>query len=272
MSRVEPLLLRAGDEQRLWAWTRSSTIPAGLAQRARIVLLAAEGASSVEVGRRVGVSLPTVHSWRVRYATGGLAALDDRPRSGRPAVHDEQAVIAATLEPPPAGLGVTHWSVRLLADRLGVSFATVARIWRRWGLKPWKAETFTFSTDPDRVGQRCRAHARTQGPPTRPRPRLGQRPARVGNVAGERPGCRWPQAMSPGLAHPMTCGPRPPMGGKQRGPAAPSPGSRSAGGPGVGVTDLLGDPATLADCVPVRLRPLPDRRVVTRVPPSRPAV
>ncbi len=58
-------------------------------------------------------------------------------------------VAAATLEPPPAALGVTHWSSRLLADHLGVSFATVARIWRRWGLKPWKAETFKFSTDPE---------------------------------------------------------------------------------------------------------------------------
>ena len=77
-----------------------------------------------------------------------MEQLDDLPRTGRPAVHDEQVIIAATLEPPPEKLGVTHWSARLLADHLGVSFATVARIWRRWGLKPWKAETFTFSTAP----------------------------------------------------------------------------------------------------------------------------
>ena len=88
------------DREVLAAWLRSPSIRAGLAQRARIVLLAAEGASSADVGRRVGVSLPTVHSWRVRYATGGLAGLEDRPRSGRPAVHDEQAIIAATLEAP----------------------------------------------------------------------------------------------------------------------------------------------------------------------------
>jgi len=133
VSRVEPLVLRAGDEQKLREWTRSWTIPAGLPQRARSVSLAAEGTSSAEVSRRVGVSLPTVRSWRVRYASGGLMALDDRPRSGRPAVHGEQAIIAATLEAPPAVLSVTHWSARLLADQLGVSFATVARIWRRWG-------------------------------------------------------------------------------------------------------------------------------------------
>ena len=149
MSRVEPLVLRAGDEKVLRGWLRSSTVSAGLAHRARIVVLAAEGHSNTEIGRRVGVSLPTVRLWRQRYATGGLEQLEDLPRSGRPPVHDEQVIIAATLEPPPAKLGVTHWSARLLADHLGVSFATVARIWRRWGPKPWKAETFKFSTDPE---------------------------------------------------------------------------------------------------------------------------
>ncbi len=120
-----------------------------MAQRARILVLAAEGHSNSEIGRRVGVSLPTVRLWRNRYVTGGLEQLDDLPRSGRPALHGEQVVIAATLEPPPDKLGVTHWSARLLGDHLGVSFATVARIWCRWGLKPWKSETFKFSTDPE---------------------------------------------------------------------------------------------------------------------------
>ena len=146
---MEPLILRAGDRERLAEWTRSSTIPAGSAQRARILVLAADGASNAEIGRRVGVSLPTVRSWRERYRVGGLGNLGDLARSGRPATVDETSVIAATLDPPPPRLGVTHWSARLLADHLGVSFATVARIWRRWGLRPWKAETFKFSTDPE---------------------------------------------------------------------------------------------------------------------------
>jgi transposase len=148
MSRVEALRLFDGDRQVLSEWMRSSTIPAGFAQRARILLLAADGESNAEISRRVGVSLPTVRSWRDRYQGGGVSALGDLPRSGRPQLIDQNAVIAATLDPPPERLGVSHWSARLLADHLGVSFASVARIWRRWGLQPSKAETFKFSTDP----------------------------------------------------------------------------------------------------------------------------
>ena len=57
-------------------------------------------------------------------------------------------MITATLTPPPKSLGVTHWSSRLLADRLGIEHSTVAAIWKEYGVKPWKAETFKFSTDP----------------------------------------------------------------------------------------------------------------------------
>jgi hypothetical protein len=54
--------------------------------------------------------------------------------------------VLATLEPPPARLGVTHWSSRLLGAALGVSNVKVA--WREWGLQPWRTESFKFSTDP----------------------------------------------------------------------------------------------------------------------------
>jgi transposase len=153
MSVAAALILRPGDSPRLTSLVRSSSAPAGLAGRARIVLLAAEGLPNAEIARRVGVTRQTVISWRNRYRAGGVGALEDLDRSGRPPVHDEVAIVVATLEPPPAKLGVTHWSARLLADHLSkagspVSFAEVARIWRAWGLQPHRAETVTFSTDP----------------------------------------------------------------------------------------------------------------------------
>ena len=74
---AEPLLLRDNDRDELVVLTRSSSVGAGLAARARIVLLAAEGMPNVEIAERVGVSRPTVNVWRARYAERGLAGLAD---------------------------------------------------------------------------------------------------------------------------------------------------------------------------------------------------
>jgi transposase len=149
MSLTVAVEIPAEDRAELTSWTRSPALRAGLAQRARIVLLAAEGVGTNEIVTRVGVSKPTVIAWKKRYAAEGVAGLVDRTKPGRPPQIDEVAVVLATLAAPPARLGVTHWSSRLLADRLGISNVWVARIWRKWGLQPWRRETFKFSTDPE---------------------------------------------------------------------------------------------------------------------------
>ena len=87
--------------------------------------------------------------WRDRFAAFGIDGPADEPRSGRPKTVDDAEISAAALEPPPESLAVTHWSSRLLGKRLGVGDATVARAWRRYGVKPWRRETFKFSTDPE---------------------------------------------------------------------------------------------------------------------------
>jgi transposase len=136
------------DREVLASWMRSPSIRAGLAQRARIVLLAADGAGTNEIVTRTGVSKPTVIAWKKRYAAEGIGGLDDRPKRGRPRTTDDVAIVLRTLEPPPERLGVTHWSSRLLAAELGLSNVKVADVWREYGLQPWRAETFKFSTDP----------------------------------------------------------------------------------------------------------------------------
>jgi Winged helix-turn helix len=68
----------------LEALTRRTTVAVGLARRARIVLLAAEGIPLDRIGRQVGVDRNVVRLWVDRYRVGGLAALQDRPRPGRP--------------------------------------------------------------------------------------------------------------------------------------------------------------------------------------------
>ena len=148
MSLTVAVEMPAEDRAELVRWTRSPSLRAGLAQRARIVLLADDGLGTNEIVSRVGVSKPTVIAWKKRYAAGGIAGLEDRPKPGRPAQVDEVAVVLATLEPPPASLGVTHWSSRLLGEQLGISNVWIAAIWRKWGLQPWRRESFKFSTDP----------------------------------------------------------------------------------------------------------------------------
>jgi transposase len=94
------------------------------------------------------VSVPVVREWRARYQAGGIRALEDMPRSGRPRTVDETKIVVTTLERPPQRLGVTHWSSRLLARELGISAASIIETWRKWDLQPWRRESFKFSADP----------------------------------------------------------------------------------------------------------------------------
>ena len=147
------LELRDGDADELDQLLRSTTAPAGLARRARIVMLAADGMANTRISEVVGVSVPTVLKWRSRYLQDGLDGLLDAQRPGRPRHVDHADVVSATLMPPPKKYGVTHWSSRLLAGHLGIGNATVARAWREYGVQPWRLGTFKFSTDPQLVAK-----------------------------------------------------------------------------------------------------------------------
>jgi transposase len=114
-----------------------------------MILLAADGHSNAEVARRLSVSPATVSAWRRRFAQRGLLGLSELPRSGAPRkIGDEnvEKVIKTTLEETPRNS--THWSTRKLAAKLGISHQSVARIWRAFGLKPHRSETFNLSNDP----------------------------------------------------------------------------------------------------------------------------
>ena len=152
-SPAPALRLFEGDEEELRGWLRSTTLPAGMAKRARIVLLASEGLPNSRIGELADASMVTVLKWRGRYEEFGVAGLGDADRSGRPRQLDHAQIVSTTLAPPPKKYGVTHWSSRLLASHLKVGNATVARAWREYGVQPWKSETFKFSTDPELVGK-----------------------------------------------------------------------------------------------------------------------
>jgi len=144
-----PLSVNESDLEILRALVRARTMEQRLAQRARIVLRAAEGRPNRRIAAELGVAPMTVLLWRARYERAGLAGLADEARPGRPPTYGRDVrdrVIALTLEPPSDG--TTHWSARRLANRLTMSETTVWRIWQSVGLKPHRTETFKFSTDP----------------------------------------------------------------------------------------------------------------------------
>ena len=150
-NHAKTLSLRDGDREVLESMTRGKSVSASVALRARTVLLAADGLSNVQVGEATGFSAPTVRRWRRRYEELGPEGLDDVQRPGKPREIDELALVADTLAndgKPPEELGISHWSARIMAERHGISFSSVARIWRRWKIQPHRIETFKFSTDP----------------------------------------------------------------------------------------------------------------------------
>lgn len=118
--------------------------------RARIILQCASGQSNSTVAGQARTTPFTVGFWRKRFIQrGGVAALFDEPRPGAPRKIGDQKVeqlIQATLETKPKG--ATAWSTRLMAKKLGLSQSAVSRIWRAFGLKPHRSETFQISSDP----------------------------------------------------------------------------------------------------------------------------
>jgi len=160
-NRVRVLTVPGGDRAELERRARDRGAEARVAERARIVLLAADGLTGPQIAERVGCTEPTVIKWRRQYAGDGLAGLEDAPRPGGPrtVLTDEaiSEILSATVTPPPQALraaGVTHWSSRRLAGWLRrakgieVSHDSIARLWRRFCLQPHRTEGFKFSTDP----------------------------------------------------------------------------------------------------------------------------
>ena len=144
-----PLVVDGSDLAALRAIARAPTSEQRLVTRARIVLRSAEGAAIDHVARELGVAVMTVKLWRRRYAEAGLDGLADGPRPGHPPTYgreERDRVMALTMGPPPEGM--THWSVREVAKRTGMSPATVHRLFRERGLQPHRTETFKWSTDP----------------------------------------------------------------------------------------------------------------------------
>jgi len=131
--------------------SRSQTAAHREVQRAKVLLMAADGVANTRISLEVGVTPVTVRAWRDRFLQDGLAKLGEvREGRGRKAsISEEQvaAIVHDTLHTKPQGQ--THWSCRTMAKHAGVSPATVQRIWHDLGIKPHRLDTFKVSNDPN---------------------------------------------------------------------------------------------------------------------------
>lgn len=143
------IVLESAERQRLERLTRSRSTPVRLAERAKIVLLAAQGYDNGEIAARLGFSRQMVGRWRNRYHESAMAGIEkDAPRPGRKKAISKRTVsevIRLTTQERPDN--ATHWSRRLMAQRVGISDSSVGRIWRAYGLKPHRVTSFKLSND-----------------------------------------------------------------------------------------------------------------------------
>ena len=139
--------LSAGERERLVTIAQSRTVSVRLAERAAIVVLAADGIDNTTIGVMLGLDRVVVGRWRNRFAAHGLAAIArDQARGGRPVNTDVARVIELTTQDQPDA--ATQWSVRLMAQATGISKSSINRIWQKHGLKPHRIKHFKVSRDP----------------------------------------------------------------------------------------------------------------------------
>lgn len=151
--RIAPKIALSSEEEKVLrklASGRSCSVR--LAQRSSIVLLAANGLENIEIAEKLGgIDRGTVSRWRNRYFSAGFEGIEkDATRPGRlPSISPVKVseVIEKTTQSTPKD--ATQWSTRGMADEVGISAASVRRIWKRNGLKPHLVRTFKLSNDPN---------------------------------------------------------------------------------------------------------------------------
>ena len=143
------MAISEGQREVLETLAKSQSAAHRVVRRARVVLLAGGGVSNSEIGEMVGVSRPTVLAWREQFEREGLAGFGEvaKGQGPKPSISDEKVaeIVELTLHSKPDG--ETHWSCRSMAKRVGVSPASVQRIWSARGLKPHLVKTFKLSND-----------------------------------------------------------------------------------------------------------------------------
>jgi transposase len=149
MRIAQPIEVTEKEFETLTRWSRGRRTPTRLMKRAKIMLMASEGQQNKTIAELLEIDARQVSRWRRRFVQKRLAGIEkDLPRGGRKAKKRERMtplIIETTTQSKPSN--ATHWSIRTLADRLGIDKSMVHRVWQASGLKPHLAKTFKVSRD-----------------------------------------------------------------------------------------------------------------------------
>jgi transposase len=149
MRIAQSIELSESENKTLARWARGRRTAVRVMKRAKIILLAAKGEQNKTIAERLGIDRGQVSRWRQRFVDKRVAGIEkDFPRGGRKARKRERlapVIIERTTQAKPPH--ATHWSVRTLADSLGIDKSMVQRVWHASGLKPHLTKTFKVSRD-----------------------------------------------------------------------------------------------------------------------------
>jgi transposase len=149
--RATALQLDEVQKSQLESMARAGTTPQKTARKCEVILLASQGVSNCSIAQRTGLSRPTILAARVAFTERGIEGIrksKKRQRSRRGLTLEvEQKILDTTLKTRPAN--ATHWSVRVLAAKLGVSRMMVQRVWQHYDIQPHRVEKFKISKDPN---------------------------------------------------------------------------------------------------------------------------
>ena len=142
--------LSESDRRELERWVSAHRTPQQVVQRCRMIVAAAKGQRDKDIAENMKINVKTVALWRKRFSREGPDALWEvaagRGRKPRFTADKVEDIINATQQTKPEG--ATHRSCRTMAEKQGVSKATVNRIWQSHGLQPHRIEGFKVSRDP----------------------------------------------------------------------------------------------------------------------------
>ncbi len=154
MNAAVEIQLSQEEEDLLKKTIGSRKAPVRLIERSKIVLMASQGHSNIEIAQELNITAHKVGRWRNRYAAHGFVGVEkERPRGnnqgGRKSTEQAKLrskIIEMTTQSKPND--ATHWSTRTLAKKLGTTHSFVNRVWQESGLKPHLMKGFKVSNDP----------------------------------------------------------------------------------------------------------------------------